>query len=244
LLALFINKNMNEAIIISDIHIGSEVCQSKKLLNFLIDIENNLITTNTLIINGDLFDSWDFRKLKKSHWKILSQIRKLSKNVKLIWISGNHDGPAEMVSHLIGVDFIEEHCFISGDKKILVLHGDIFDNFISKYPIFTKIADHCYRWLQRLDRYYNTGFYYSTLVKRSSKTFLRCSEQICERAKQYCLSKKCNIVCCGHTHLEMKSISEKVEYYNSGCWTESSCTYISINQGIIKLNNYTQSQCS
>ncbi len=223
---------MTEAIIISDIHLGSDICQSKKILNFLIDIEKEN-ATKKLIINGDLFDSWDFRKLNKNHWKILSQIRKISKNIETIWISGNHDGPAEMVSHLLGVDFINEYCFAVGNKKILVLHGDIFDNFISKYPKLTKLADNCYRFLQKIDN----SFYWSRLAKRSSKTFLRCSEQICCQAKNYARSKNYNVIICSHTHFATQNLDNDIEYYNTGCWTEKICNFISIDENI-KICNY------
>ena len=55
-----------------------------------------------LILNGDVFDSIDFRRLKKSHWKVLSLLRKLSDELEIIWLCGNHDGSAEVVSHLLG----------------------------------------------------------------------------------------------------------------------------------------------
>jgi UDP-2,3-diacylglucosamine pyrophosphatase LpxH len=220
-----------DAIVISDIHLGSHVCQSKTLASFLSKIERGEIDTDTLIINGDLFDSWDFRKLKKDHWKILSHIRKLSDTIKTIWISGNHDGPADMVSHLIGVEFMNEYSLISGEEKILILHGDIFDNVISKHPRLTKLADNLYRLLQRY-----AGFYYSNLAKRSSKTFLRCSQQVCERAKLYCSTKKCDVIICGHTHLATNDVSGSNSYYNSGCWTDHPCSYISIKNGNVKIN--------
>jgi len=220
-----------DAIVISDIHLGSNVCQAKTLASFLSRIELGETDTDTLIINGDLFDSWDFRKLKKDHWKILSQIRKISDLVKVIWISGNHDGPADMVSHLIGVDFMNEYSFISGEEKILILHGDIFDNVITQYPRLTKIADYIYRWIQRY-----AGLYYSNLAKRSSKTFLRCSQEVCERAKMYCSLKKCDSIICGHTHLATTDVSGSTNYYNGGCWTDHPCSYISIKDGSIKIN--------
>jgi UDP-2,3-diacylglucosamine pyrophosphatase LpxH len=223
---------MNDAIIISDIHLGSNVCQSKNLIDFLQKIQSQEIPSKKLVINGDLFDSWDFRKLRKNQWKILSDIRKLSKILKVIWINGNHDGPSEIISHLIGVDFVSEYCFTSGDKKILIIHGDIFDNFISKYPRLTKIADNIYRFLQKIDK----DFYWSRLAKRNSKTFLRCSEQICKRAKEYCFAKKCDIICCGHSHFATCDNSEKVHYYNSGCWTENPCSYLLIKNGIVEIN--------
>jgi len=94
---------MNQLTIISDIHLGSNICQIDKLSKFLDNLK-----TQTLIINGDLFDSWDFRRLRKDHWKILKKLRQISDKIKVIWISGNHDGPAELVSHLIGVEFVDE----------------------------------------------------------------------------------------------------------------------------------------
>jgi UDP-2,3-diacylglucosamine pyrophosphatase LpxH len=106
-----------------------------------------------------------------------------------------------MVSHLIGVDFVNEYLVESGHKKMLVLHGDIFDNFISKYPMFTKFADKIYRLIQRYDRFYNN---------------------------------QCDFVICGHTHAVLTKASDMVEYYNCGCWTESVCSFITINSGNVE----------
>ena len=50
-----------------------------------------------------MFDSIDFRRLSKNHWKVLSLIRKLSDQIDIIWLYGNHDGSAEIISHLLGV---------------------------------------------------------------------------------------------------------------------------------------------
>jgi len=222
---------MNETTIISDIHLGSDICRADLLSKFL-----DKIQTNTLIINGDLFDSWDFRRLCKDHWKILKKLRQLSDKIKVVWIGGNHDGPAELVSHLIGVDFVDEIIISSAGKKILILHGDIFDNFISKYPLVTKFADKIYRLIQKYDRFHKNEYYYSNLLKRKSKTFLRCSEQIAERAIEYCKSKKCDVVICGHTHLALTTKKDMVYYYNSGSWTESSCSFITINNGEVRIN--------
>jgi len=223
---------MNEIVVISDIHLGSNICQIDKLSKFL----DNL-TTQTLIINGDLFDSWDFRRLRKDHWKILKKLRQLSDKIKVIWISGNHDGPAELVSHLIGVEFVDEYIVQSGTKKIVILHGDIFDNFISKYPTFTKIADRIYRLIQKYDKFHKNEYYYSSLIKRSSKTFLRCSEQIADKAIDYCYNYNADTIICGHTHLALTKQKGSVHYYNSGCWTESTCSFITINFGKVEIKN-------
>lgn len=224
---------MNDAIIISDLHLGSDVCQARKARDFLGTIEQGDVRTRELIINGDLFDSWDFRRLRESHWTILSQLRNLAEKNHTVWISGNHDGPAEIISHLIGVDFVDEYFLESGGRRILIVHGDKFDNFISEHPFLTKVADRFYRAVQMLDG----SFYLARLVKRSSKTFLRCSEQTMQRAKAYGARRGADAVCCGHTHLAAQDF-KGVHYHNSGCWTESPCHYLAIKDGVVDLFIY------
>lgn len=223
---------MHDAIIISDLHLGSNICQAKQILKFLNLIENQSNFTHRLILNGDVFDSWDFRRLCKNQWKVLSKLRKLSDEIQIIWINGNHDGPAEIISQLLGIEVLEEIIFESGDKKVLVLHGHIFDDFIADYPILTCMADQVYRWLQKIH------IYWARKAKKCSKTFLRCSDKIERDAKKYAIAKKCQIVCIGHTHLAKTSHQEGIEYLNSGCWTELPCSYISIKNGEAALNYF------
>lgn len=222
---------MNDAIIISDIHLGSHICQDKKLLSFLSDVERY---TNKLIINGDLFDDWNFKNLNDNHWRILKTIRKISQKIPVIWISGNHDGPTHIISNLIGVDFVEKYTMVSSDKTILCLHGDIFDDFIEKYPLLTKIADKIYRIIQWLD----PSFYLPRLLKRSSKTFLRATEKIRDRAIEYAKKHKANIICVGHTHMPLTYEKDRVRYVNSGSWTNENCSYICILKGITTIKYY------
>lgn len=220
---------INKAIVVSDIHLGSDVCQCKKFVEFLTNIQ-----TETLIINGDLFDSWDFRKLRQDHWKILKKLRQLSDTIHMVWIAGNHDGPAELISHLIGIDFVSEYSIVTNNKKILFLHGDIFDNFITKYPRLTKFADTIYRLIQKIDKYHSNQYYYSNWAKRSSKIYTRSSKQIAHRAIKYAHSLKYDAVICGHTHAVLTILDREVQYVNSGCWTEIPCCYLTINDGKIK----------
>ena len=125
---------MLDAIIVSDLHLGSENCRAKELVDFLENIHVGFYKTTKLVLNGDVFDSIDFRRLKKFHWKVLSMLRKLSDEIEITWIQGNHDGDAEIVSNLLGVQVKDQYEFQSGGKRILALHGHIFDQFISKYP--------------------------------------------------------------------------------------------------------------
>lgn len=227
---------MLDAIVISDLHLGSEVCQAKQLVHFLEQLKEELLVTSELILNGDVFDSWDFRRLKKNHWKVLSVIRSLSDHVKIVWITGNHDHPedAATVAHLIGAEIVEQYVLESGGKRILLFHGHIFDRFISDHPIVTWVVDVLYSWLHKIDK----SFRLSRWAKHSSKTFLRCSAKIEAEAKRYAQKFGCTAVLCGHTHHERISTEDEVEYYNSGSWCELPCVYLTIDDGRIENHHF------
>src|SRR5438128_1025061 len=100
---------MLDAVILSDLHLGSDNCQARRVCRMLERIVEGELVTARLILNGDVFDSIDFRRLNKAHWKVLSLLRKLSDQVEIIWLCGNHDGSAEIVSHLLGVTVMDDH---------------------------------------------------------------------------------------------------------------------------------------
>jgi UDP-2,3-diacylglucosamine pyrophosphatase LpxH len=225
-----------DAVILSDIHLGSENCQAKNLCHFLESVHNEEVQTTRLILNGDVFDSIDFRRLKKNHWKVLSLIRKLSDQIDIIWICGNHDGSAEIVSHLLGTTVKDEFVLHSGDQKILILHGHIFDEFLDAHPILTLLSDIAYWMLLRMDKTHKIA----RLAKKSSKTFLRCAWTIEQKSREYARKMGCTAVCCGHTHQAVSNLGPDIDYFNSGCWTELPTTYLTVKAGTIELHALTQ----
>jgi UDP-2,3-diacylglucosamine pyrophosphatase LpxH len=225
---------MLDAVILSDVHLGSDNCQAKNVVRLLDRIVEGEIQTSRVILNGDVFDSIDFRRLNKNHWKVLSLIRKLSDEVEIIWLCGNHDGSAEIVSHLLGVTVMDEYRLDSGDQRILVLHGHVFDEFLDSHPILTWLADCVYGFLQWIDRTH----YFAKLAKRGSKTFLRCAKKIEDGAVELARKKGCTAVCCGHTHVAVARTDQPLPYFNSGCWTELPCSYLSVRDGVVQLHAF------
>src|SRR2546421_5908660 len=59
---------MLDAVIISDVHLGSANCQARALAELLDRIASGELPAARLILNGDVFDSIDFRRLNKTHW--------------------------------------------------------------------------------------------------------------------------------------------------------------------------------
>lgn len=213
--------------IISDLHLGASNCQVKKLYEFLDGIEDRC---NRLILNGDVFDSMDFRRLNKDHWKVLSLLRKVSDKIEVVWVIGNHDGDAETIGNLLGIHVYDQFTFYSGQKKVLVLHGHQFDNFLTDHPILTWIGDLIYNLLQKLDKKHQIA----KLAKRNSKHYLRNYVKVHQEAISLAKKLVCDIVCCGHTH----NPYQVDQYLNSGSWTELPCTYIKLVDGIAEVESY------
>lgn len=70
-----------DTIILSDLHLGSEVSRARDALRLL---ERHYF--ERLILLGDIFCDLNFGRLKKDHWRLLSYIRKLSNpNAALKW---------------------------------------------------------------------------------------------------------------------------------------------------------------
>jgi UDP-2,3-diacylglucosamine pyrophosphatase LpxH len=227
---------MLDAVIISDLHLGSGNSQAKHVGELLHRIVHGELPTRRLILNGDVFDSIDFRRLNKSHWKVLSLIRKLSDQIEIVWLAGNHDGSAEVVSHLLGVTVQDEYVLETGGEKLLVLHGHVFDEFIDNHPILTFVADTFYHMLQRLDGTH----YLAKVAKKGSKTFLRCAKVIETKAVAHARKLGCHAVCCGHIHMTVANRSGEVHYFNSGCWTELPCSYLTVAAGEVEVHSFRE----
>jgi UDP-2,3-diacylglucosamine pyrophosphatase LpxH len=229
---------MLDAVILSDIHLGSANCQARRVCELLERIVEEDLVTSRLILNGDVFDSIDFRRLGKNHWKVLSLLRKLSDRIEIIWLAGNHDGSAEIISHLLGVIVLDEYVLESGAERLLILHGHVFDEFIDTYPRVTWLVDRIYRVLQWLDKTHS----FAKMAKHGSKTFLRCAKKIADGAVELARKRGCTAAICGHTHSPATLTEQPIPYYNSGCWTELPCTYLTVATGTVTLHEFQPEQ--
>src|SRR5262249_12985841 len=145
-----------------------------------------------------------------------------------------HDGSADIVSHLLGVAVYDEFVLQTGDERFLVLHGHIFDEFITGYPVLTWVADMGYRFLQSVDPTHR----FAKIAKHGRKSVLRNAEKIAQGAKALAKEKNCTGAICGHTHHAVMEPDGEVKYFNSGCWTELPCTYLTVEAGRVELHEF------
>jgi UDP-2,3-diacylglucosamine pyrophosphatase LpxH len=222
-----------DCLIISDLHLGSGVCQAALLEEFL---EWAVENTRELVINGDIFDDLNFTRLSKRHFACLKVIRRNSdrEDLRIIWVRGNHDGPAEVVGHIVGVAVLDEYEFRNDQIRLLILHGDQFDRFVNNYGCLTELACGLFYCIQKWAPHQTARF-----IRRVSKRWQRSSEAIHEGAVRYARSRSCRYITCGHTHLPGLEASQGVVYVNSGTWTEHPpCPFITIKGSEIRLRGW------
>jgi UDP-2,3-diacylglucosamine pyrophosphatase LpxH len=55
---------------------------------------------------------------------------------------------------------------------------------------------------------------------------------------EYGKAKRADVVVCGHTHFAeaaQEPISTGCAYYNTGCWTDHHCHYLTVDDGCCRL---------
>jgi UDP-2,3-diacylglucosamine pyrophosphatase LpxH len=222
-----------DCIVISDLHLGSVMCQARLLEEFLIWASSR---TKELVINGDVFDDLNFKRLTKRHFACLKVIRRNSDrdDFRLIWIRGNHDGPADIISHIVGVDILDEYVYDNGQVHLLILHGDQFDTFITQNKLLTDVACGIFYWIQKWAPHETARW-----IRRITKKWQRNSELVQNRAMDYARSKGYHFVTCGHTHLPLTAEADGVRYLNTGTWIESPpCPFLAVSGENVRLESF------
>ncbi|MFH1161986.1 MAG: UDP-2,3-diacylglucosamine diphosphatase [Candidatus Jorgensenbacteria bacterium] len=218
--------------VISDVHLGSEVSRPEALLATL-----KSHSFGRLILLGDIFDDLNFNRLSREHWELLSYIRLLTnrkRRVEVIWVVGNHDELlVDIMKYLIGSDVKEHFFWKEGGQKFFAIHGHQFDYFLIRNRFLSNFAASLYKIVQRLDTKRQR---FSRYIKRASKSWLRASEAVEEGAVRRGGKMGADYVFCGHTHKALHSTLGNIEYFNAGCWTDIPSSYVTITNGIPELH--------
>ncbi len=224
-----------DCLVISDLHLGSDVCQAKLLEEFLIWAVEHC---DQLVINGDIFDDLNFKRLTKRHFACLKVIRRNTdrQDFRLVWVRGNHDGPIDIISHVVGVDILDEYVYDNHRIRLLILHGDQFDTFITANPFLTGVACGLFYFIQKWMPHRAARF-----IRRITKQWQRNSERIEQRAVEYARARGFRFVTCGHTHFPLVAEHGDVKYLNSGTWTDfPPCPYVAVKGEDVRLEFWPQ----
>ncbi len=222
-------------ILVSDIHLGTSVSRPGDLLNVL-----KKYRYKRLVLLGDVFDDLNFDGMNEEHWELLAYIQALNatSDIEVVWIRGNHDKKKliKIISRLLGLSVVREYVWELGGKKHFAIHGDKFDELLRESKIINGIAVFAYLFSQRMDTKYIRPSRW--LKKWFAYSWKRSSEKVAAGAVAYGIKKhKPQYIYCGHTHQAMHKKIDGVDYYNTGCWADSPCGFVTISEsGEIKLH--------
>lgn len=219
-------KTTIDTLIISDIHLGDRSTRCHEVLKVL-----NNYSYERLILNGDILNGLFFNRLHAEHWDILSKFRKLSKHCEVVWLHGNHDAAADILSRLLGITVRDKYVWHSADKKFLAIHGHQFDRFLHDNIIISHLAFFFYDWLKRI----NPDGYIIRQIKKRSQTWKRNSFEVARGALRLGRLMAVDFVFCGHTHVISTAENGGVKYYNTGSWIEKPSAFVTITGNEVKL---------
>lgn len=242
-------KKKVRSIFISDTHLGTKYAKADKLLDFL-----RMYQSEYLYLVGDFIDGW---KMKKGiYWSqeynyIIRRIIGMTKKENTIvkYAVGNHDEflkpfcPSTYGEIEIDLEFIHE---TAKGEKILIIHGDIFDQMTKHMQWGYHLGDRLYSlvfWISELIQDFRRllglkGWSLSRLIKTKVKKAVNFINSFEHHVVKYTKQKKCSGVICGHIHTPIIKEVDNIQYYNCGDWVENCTALIEDYEGNIELVEY------
>ncbi|SEB54116.1 UDP-2,3-diacylglucosamine pyrophosphatase LpxH [Tenacibaculum sp. MAR_2009_124] len=219
--------------VISDVHLGTFGCRATELNNYL-----KTIHPETLILNGDIIDIWQFNKryFPKAHLKVIKQLLSfITSGTKVYYITGNHDEALRrFTGFTLGSFEIVNKVVLNLDgKKGWFFHGDVFDVTMQHSKWLAKLGgigydtlimiNTAFNWISEKLGYGRLSF--SKKIKNSVKSAIKFINDFETIASDIAISEGYDYVVCGHIHQpEIKNIKNEngsTTYLNSGDWIEN-----------------------
>ncbi len=225
-------KRELDIVVLSDIHLGTYGCHAQELHNYLRSIQ-----PRTLVLNGDIFDIWYFKKsyFPKEHLEVVRRILKMAVNgTKVYYLTGNHDDLLRKFGEMsLGLVHLRNKLVFQVDGKThWVFHGDVFDASVQRARWLAKLGGEGYDLLIRINRSINwfrrslnlPPVSFAARVKKGVKGAVRFISDFEEVAIQLAAEKGYDYVLCGHIHQpQIRTVNldnRTVTYMNSGDWVE------------------------
>lgn len=208
---------------------------------------------------GDIIDIWSMQKSvhwPQSHNNIIRTILGKAKHgTTIIYIPGNHDG---LLRDFEGAQFgeveLKNHAIhtTADGKKLLVLHGDEFDNLIRCNGLVSIVGNLSYGVIMWTNRLHN---YIRRLLKMpywSLASYLKHkSKNACDYIGRFetIVSKEAHRqgmdgLVCGHLHRPELRFIDDVLYCNDGDWVESCTALVETHHGKLQLIHWGDEKSS
>jgi UDP-2,3-diacylglucosamine pyrophosphatase LpxH len=243
-----VSCNEERMVVISDLHIGNPYSRARRLLkSFLAYVEEE---GYSLCINGDGVDiaQTSFQRIATELPELLDALRRIAKrNSSVYYVVGNHDMSMDHFLDDWGlmtvVPFLNVH---SGDSRIRIEHGHLYDPFFVKYPRLYEFATHLggqllkispdfYRLWVKFEGHKNRML---AKLQGGDKSSLANEDPAFTAAARELLERGFDSVIFGHTHVPgVLQIGEDKSYVNAGSWLRNG-NYVMIEQGQVQLREW------
>ncbi|MEY2963304.1 MAG: hypothetical protein RL754_565 [Bacteroidota bacterium] len=227
------SKRAMKVCVISDTHLGTFGSHAKELDQYL-----RSINPETLVLNGDIIDIWNFRKkyFPKSHIKVVRTLLKMAANgTKVHYILGNHDEALRRFRgfNMGNIELSNKVVLKLDGKKAWIFHGDVFDTSIQQAKFIAKLGGWGYDALIWLNRTINLvrekrgkeKYSFSKKIKESVKKAVKFINDFESIAAELAIEQGYEYIICGHIHQPqdrvIKTKQGSTRYLNSGDWVES-----------------------
>lgn len=240
-------KNHYRTVFISDVHLGTPGCQAERLTRFLKDT-----TCDELYLVGDIIDGWKLKKTffwPQEHTNVVRKIlTKAKRGTKVLYVTGNHDEfLRKFVDYQLNIgniQIVNEVVHETADgRRLLVLHGDLFDMVTRHHRGVALVGDVAYGVLMRSNRYINfvrrkmgKGYWsLSNYAKQTTKKLVNALSSFEGSVAHECHKRGFDGIICGHIHqADMREI-HGVMYYNTGDWVESCTALVEHEDGRLEI---------
>jgi UDP-2,3-diacylglucosamine pyrophosphatase LpxH len=230
---------------ISDVHLGFKGCKAEYLLDFLSHTDSE-----HLYLVGDIVDIWHMKRginWPQAHNNIVRKLLgKAKKGTKVTYIPGNHDELFRdyVDTHFGSIEIKKEvwHTTKQG-LRMLILHGDEFDNAVKCNKVLEIIGNRAYDVLLEVNQAVNyvrrkMGFPYWSLaaylkhkVKNAVNYISSFEKAVAHEAKR----RNVDGLVCGHIHRANLRDIDGIRYCNTGDWVESCTALVEHHDGELEI---------
>ena len=223
-----------EIVVVSDVHLGTYGSHAAELHDYL-----KRVQPETLILNGDIIDIWQFSKRywPNAHSKVLKQVLGFAaKGTTVYYLTGNHDEKLRKLDGLsLGTFHIRNTLSLKlAGRNTWFFHGDVFDAVIRHSKWLAKAGAVSYDGLIVL----NAGINHvraalrlgkvslSKRIKNNVKSAVAFINRFETAAATLALQKGYDTIVCGHIHQPADHLVDvpgegQIRYLNSGDWVEN-----------------------
>lgn len=213
-------------VFISDVHLGSSACSAELLLDFLDSVECEM-----LYLVGDIIDVWSLRK-------------------QFYWPSSHNEVFRDHVGLDVGGVGIRRDSIhqTTDGRRLLVLHGDEFDQVVQFSPWLAKLGAHAYEYLIRLNAWVNRcrrwfgaphwslAKYLKHRVKNAVQYIGEFERAVATAARQ----RGVDGLVCGHIHHAEITVIDGITYCNDGDWVETCSALVEHPDGRLEILRWAE----